>query len=539
VLSQLVPRLDLDSALRRASSANDLLPPREDDNVGGELGRRFLQHLREQLENGRYAPDPASFVQVPKPGFTSRPAALLTLTDRVVYEALVELVRPGLAKSLVDDSVVLWPREQSVRKRWREFERNPITGSAPHIVQADVAGFYESLDHQTIREALVHGTGDRPAAAELEQFLAQIMRARKGVPQGLTASDVLATAYLQPVDAAMVRNGFAYWRHGDDVRIAAENYTRAREAIAIFEDELRRQGLLISSGKCAIVTRKTYSEELETWEASQRATREILLATKIEQLTADKKGLAAEMEKANLDEQWGWDLFYHGRIHVEDVIAELREHLEPTDIEVAERIFVDTTNRAPDRPGALRKEEFHQRLVNSLTRLAAGRSPAALSDCASLAARFPEKTETICGYLHSMMESHAGLAVAQIEDLLRSSDYATPWQLAWLLRTLARAVGEANQETLNLVGKLAQSERVHWIVRAEGMKVLGHAGRLPMEEATQAWRLAPRVYRSDLIAAVSPMAECHDWAKRLLSVSNLDPVEKVIVAHLRARNAVA
>ena len=306
--------------------------------------------------------------------------------------------------------MVLWPREQNVRKRWRELERAPLTGIAPYVVQADVAGFYESLDHERIREGIVHATGDRDAAAELQQFLEQVMRSRKGVPQGLLPSDVLATAYLQPVDAAMIRNGFCYWRHGDDVRIAAENYTRAHEAIAVFEEELRRQGLLINSGKCAIITRETYSEDVETWEAGERATRESLLASRVEHLTSDDDDLAEAMKKAGLDEQWGWDFFYHGRIRVEDVIKELREHLEPTDVEVAERIFGETFSRSPDKSGGFSKEVFHRRLVGSLARLAAGRSEAALSACASIAARFPEKTETICSYLRDdgIQRDHSG-----------------------------------------------------------------------------------------------------------------------------------
>lgn len=139
---QLASRLDLEGALKSASTPNDLLPPREDDKVSGELGKRFVEYLREQLSNARYSPDPAAFIQVPKPGFTSRPAALLSLTDRVIYEALVSLLRPALAKFLVPDNVVFWPREQPSRKRWRDFEQAPITEDSKYIVRADISGFY-------------------------------------------------------------------------------------------------------------------------------------------------------------------------------------------------------------------------------------------------------------------------------------------------------------------------------------------------------------------------------------------------------------
>src|SRR5581483_8825572 len=97
-IQKIASLLDLPRAQAQAAVSNDLLPPREDDRVTGELGKRFVAHLTKVLDEGSYEPDPASFVQVPKPGFTSRPAALLTLTDRVVYEALVDLLRHRLAK---------------------------------------------------------------------------------------------------------------------------------------------------------------------------------------------------------------------------------------------------------------------------------------------------------------------------------------------------------------------------------------------------------------------------------------------------------
>src|SRR5688572_28293849 len=108
---ELLKTLDLEGALAQAAARNDLLPPREDDKVSGELGKRFLTYLHERLSSGRYDPQPAQFVRVPKAGFTSRPAALLSLADRVLYEALVGSLRPALAKYLVTSEVAMWPRE--------------------------------------------------------------------------------------------------------------------------------------------------------------------------------------------------------------------------------------------------------------------------------------------------------------------------------------------------------------------------------------------------------------------------------------------
>ena len=169
------------------------------------MGKRFIEHLRKQIAEGKYEPDQASFVQVPKPGFTSRPAALLTLTDRVVYEALVNLLRPAVAKCLMQEDVVFWPRETDVPKRWEDFERAPLGSKHRYVVQADVAGFYESIAHEQLEDDLVRAAGDRLVGASLRTFLSRVMGVGRGVPQGLLPSDALATLYLQTVDAAMIR----------------------------------------------------------------------------------------------------------------------------------------------------------------------------------------------------------------------------------------------------------------------------------------------------------------------------------------------
>ena len=64
VFQTIVDELDLREAVRIGSRRNDLLPPRHEDKVTGELGARFSEGLRTRLERGRYDPSPASLVMV-------------------------------------------------------------------------------------------------------------------------------------------------------------------------------------------------------------------------------------------------------------------------------------------------------------------------------------------------------------------------------------------------------------------------------------------------------------------------------------------
>ena len=401
-----------------------------------------------------------------------------------------------------------------------------------YVVHADVSGFYDSIDHEQLEDLLVHATGERDAARAIKEFVARIMGARRGIPQGLLPSDTLATAFLQPVDAALVREGFDYWRHGDDMRVAVPNVSRAREAISTLEVVLRGQGLLVNGAKCAIVRSAAYEEALDAGDALIKGTREKLVARRIRKLKASDKELTAAMKEAELDEQWGWDLFYHHTVSIDEVIDVLREHLEPSDVEVAAQVFTETMRRAPGLATAISSEQFHQQLTRSLLRLAAGRSPVALPHAASIAARFPDKTDLVAGYLAAVQKTYGEEAVRQAEDLFTSDVFTTPWQQAWLCRVLGSGIRYLAPPTIRRLSNLANSEGTHWLSRVEAMKVLGRAGVLAQELVARAWRLAPRPYRCDLIAATASMRTSHAWARKFLAAARQDPVEAVVVNHV-------
>jgi hypothetical protein len=158
---RIVDRIDLKSALTRGAEPNDLLPPRPEDRVGGGVGNRFIETLKRSLERGSYDPTPSYFVQVPKSSHATRPAALLSLSDRVVYDALVTTLRPRIETALLGKGILFWPRGLLSKKAWRNFEQAPLMGSDDYLIIADISAFYESIEHEQLAERLLRMTGDR------------------------------------------------------------------------------------------------------------------------------------------------------------------------------------------------------------------------------------------------------------------------------------------------------------------------------------------------------------------------------------------
>jgi hypothetical protein len=528
---ELVDELDLDAAVRRGSERNDLLPPRLEDAVLGEVGKRFSESLQTRIERGRYEPTRAEVVLVPKPGNTTRPAALLTLADRVVYDGIVEILRPRVDTALLGNEVVLWPRGITIPKRWREFEQAPLLGNSNFVAVADVTGFYETIEHECLREVLVTATGRRTAVNALMEFLGRVMGSPKGIPQGLAASDPLATAYLSPVDAAMARSCLNYTRHGDDVRIAVSSVSDARRALHAFEIELRRVGLLVNGAKAMIIPRKRYEAMLANTERVREVAREALFQARVGELEEDKEELDRVLKETD-NEQLGWDHLYHGTMTFAEVIEKLQAHLLPDDMEVAIHVLRDALNKRPGTEDGLSREEFHFRVTSSLIQLSAGKSPLALDMVAEILARFPEKTEVVAGYLASQKEDAAEAVAGKVVEILSEERFRTDWETAWLLAVLGKFHNSMVARQQPLLRGIALDEGQSHYCRAEALKILGMQGELDHMVVRRLWNIAPYCFHPDLVAAAHYARGKESWCEPFLAGAMEDPINKVVVRHL-------
>jgi len=530
-LKDLQDTLRFEELITIASTSNDLLPPRYEDKVGGELGKEFVVQLRKMINEENYSPQEASIIHVPKPGFTTRPAALLSLADRLVYESLVSFIKHRIEKKLISDEYVVWPRAEYVQKRWADFEQAPINANEQYVVNADVTAFYDSIDHSILENKIVEITGEDDVAQAISSFLTKIMKSGRGLPQGVLASDTLATLYLQSVDSAMLRSGFNYWRHGDDMRITTQNISSARQAIATVESELRKIGLVLNSSKCAIQRVEQYSERLQQTSKVYNLIKQQLNDEKISNATENSKKFESLMDEAKLDDQMKWDLFYHGSISTEDVITEIRERIQPEEIDIAEALLNETLNGMPDGDTPLPKEQFHVQLKKSLLRLAAGKSRAAIDNCATLIAKFPEKTEIICNYLLSLSSVCPEEVARQAENIINSDLFLTAWQKAWVYRALASCSDEIADETKDTILANCNDQYAHWLERVEAFKVLAKLGELPFKLIAQSWELAPVVYKPDLIASAVHLSKDCEKSKRFLEGIKQSPIERVVARH--------
>ncbi|WP_141721818.1 RNA-directed DNA polymerase [Micromonospora citrea] len=246
----LLRRADLPKAVALELSSRNRLLPRRWDYAALALDSSAVETwLRPQLRRGPSGRN-ASIVFADKGWRGVRPLHVMTLEDRVLYRALVELISEAL------------PERLRSRVPIEEFRRAPLgVQGTQYISKTDVTAYYEFIDHDVLCAELIAQTGEELAVDALADLLASVLCRRVGLPQVHPSSDVLGDAYIDPVRRRLLRRGHAVSTYSDDFRIASPSLGEARTALEACAMEVRALGLVLNE-------RKTYTYGVENYQRS-------------------------------------------------------------------------------------------------------------------------------------------------------------------------------------------------------------------------------------------------------------------------------
>jgi Reverse transcriptase (RNA-dependent DNA polymerase) len=515
LLPRTVSEEDLRDALDHALEPSDLLPPRPAVTEHAPLAELASQLRRPDtafLEGG-HLPSKASYIRAPKDAFTSRPAALLTLPDRLIFEALVNKVDLQLDEHLPDE--VTWPRTRG--RPQPQMPAQEILGwGSKYIVKADVAQFYESIEHVTLALFLsTHVDVSSLVARCIESLLGATMGMNRGLPQGPPGSEILGSAYLLPIDRTLVQRGERYVRYADDYFFPASTFGEGRAKLQLLESLLRGLGLSLNGSKTRIMRKRTFEDGLRrpslAFEEIRTYAEEFQLA-ELEDLEASDE-ISAALEAMGVDEQTLWDLLYHQTVTVDQVVADALDAAGPHVAESYGVYFKTVAKLLRQKHEAADFITLETVARECLVLLATTDTWLRATDVRTVQTWFPQLTPQVVNYLITRPKGRAS-AVARYFERHFDESSGVDWVDAWMCYGAGCLRGAAKSVVKVLRSTLRQSSS--GVVRIEAFRALSHLGKLQKSDWAPVTRdLAPPL-KSELILAGLAAQSRYPWLQASL-----------------------
>lgn len=182
------------------------------------------QQIRSSIADGTYQPSPVRRVEIPKPNGGVRMLGIPTVTDRLIQQAIAQVLNPLYDPEFSENSYGFRPKRKghdAVRKAKIYMQEG-----YRWVVDLDLEKFFDKVNHDKLMALLAKKVRDKNMLKLIRRYLQSgvmingvVVVTEEGTPQGGPLSPLLSNIILDELDKELEKRGHKFVRYADDCNI--------------------------------------------------------------------------------------------------------------------------------------------------------------------------------------------------------------------------------------------------------------------------------------------------------------------------------